>query len=70
MLQVKNWVRELRRMLGQDVCLCIVGNKTDLEKDRHVPVDEAEAYVVAYWIFGGEGNSLNFRFLHRKCLKL
>ncbi|PVD28663.1 hypothetical protein C0Q70_11257 [Pomacea canaliculata] len=43
--KVKNWVRELRRMLGQDVCLCIVGNKTDLEKDRHVPVDEAEAYA-------------------------
>lgn len=43
LIQVKNWVRELRRMLGQDVCLCIVGNKTDLEKDRHVPVEEAEA---------------------------
>ena len=42
-LQVKNWVKELRRMLGQEVTLCIVGNKTDLEKDRHVPVQEAES---------------------------
>ena len=41
--QVKNWVKELRRMLGQDVTLCIVGNKIDLEKSRHVPVQEAEA---------------------------
>ncbi|KAK7107601.1 ras-related protein Rab-21-like [Littorina saxatilis] len=45
--KVKNWVRELRRMLGQDVTLCIVGNKTDLEKDRHVPVQEAEAYAAS-----------------------
>ncbi|XP_076445228.1 ras-related protein Rab-21-like [Babylonia areolata] len=45
--KVKNWVKELRRMLGQDVTLCIVGNKTDLEKDRHVPVQEAEAYAAS-----------------------
>lgn len=43
--KVKNWVKELRRMLGQDVCLCIAGNKTDLEKNRHVTVEEAESYA-------------------------
>lgn len=41
--QVKNWVKELRRMLGNDVCLCIAGNKTDLEKTRHVTVQDAES---------------------------
>ncbi|ESO85852.1 hypothetical protein LOTGIDRAFT_235789 [Lottia gigantea] len=45
--KVKNWVKELRRMLGQDVCLCIVGNKVDLEKDRHVTVAEAEEYAAS-----------------------
>lgn len=45
--QVKNWVRELRKMLGGDVCLTIVGNKTDLEKQRAVPVAEAEAYAAS-----------------------
>lgn len=45
--KVKNWVKELRRMLGQDVTLCIVGNKTDMEKDRHVPVQDAEAYAAS-----------------------
>lgn len=29
-------------MLGADICLVIAGNKTDLEKDRHVSVEEAE----------------------------
>lgn len=24
-LQVKNWVKELRKMLGNEICLCIVG---------------------------------------------
>lgn len=32
-------------MLGDDVILCIVGNKTDLEKDRHVSIETAEEYA-------------------------
>lgn len=43
--QVKTWVKELRKMLGKDVCLIIVGNKIDLEKDRHVSLEEAEDYA-------------------------
>ncbi|XDA85387.1 hypothetical protein R6Z07F_015163 [Ovis aries] len=44
-LQVKNWVKELRKMLGNEICLCIVGNKVDLEKERHVSIQEAESYA-------------------------
>lgn len=40
--KVKNWVKELRKMLGTDICLVIVGNKSDLEKDRTVELQEAE----------------------------
>ncbi|XP_008053429.1 ras-related protein Rab-21 [Carlito syrichta] len=43
--KVKNWVKELRKMLGNEICLCIVGNKIDLEKERHVSVQEAESYA-------------------------
>ena len=32
-------------MLGNDVVLCIVGNKIDLEKDRRVPTQAAEDYA-------------------------
>ncbi|XP_078277108.1 ras-related protein Rab-21-like [Rhinoraja longicauda] len=46
-LKVKNWVKELRKMLGSEICLCIVGNKTDLEKDRHVLLEEAEMYAAS-----------------------
>jgi len=42
---VKVWVKELRKMLGNDITLCIAGNKVDLEKERHVTVDEADTYV-------------------------
>jgi len=38
-------VKELKKMLGNDICLCIAGNKTDLEKQRTVPVEEAESYA-------------------------
>lgn len=47
-LQVKNLVKELRTMLGNDICLCIAGNKIDLEKERHVSVADAEAYVISF----------------------
>ncbi|KPP73581.1 ras-related protein Rab-21-like [Scleropages formosus] len=43
--KVKNWVKELRKMLGNEISLCIVGNKTDLEKERTVSVQEAEGYA-------------------------
>lgn len=43
--KVKNWVRELRRMLGNDICLIIAGNKIDMEKERHVSVEEADSYA-------------------------
>ncbi|XP_064613731.1 ras-related protein Rab-21-like [Liolophura sinensis] len=45
--KVKNWVKELKKMLGNDICLCIAGNKIDLEKERHVSVEEAEAYAAS-----------------------
>lgn len=45
--KVQNWVKELRKMLGDNVCLCIAGNKMDLEKDRAIPVGEAEAYAAS-----------------------
>lgn len=32
-------------MLNDNVLLCIVGNKIDLEKDRRVPVNVAEQYA-------------------------
>lgn len=40
--RIKSWVKELRKMLGTDICLAIVGNKTDLEKDRNVTLEDAE----------------------------
>jgi len=43
--RVKNWVKELRKMLGTSVILCIAGNKTDLEKNRTVPEQDAIQYA-------------------------
>lgn len=43
--KVKNWVKELKKMLGDDICLCIAGNKIDLEKDRNVTNEDAEEYA-------------------------
>lgn len=41
--KVKNWVKELKKMLGNDIALTICGNKIDLEKNRTVDQATAEA---------------------------
>lgn len=33
-------------MLGSEICLVIAGNKIDLEKQRTVPVEDAEEWVL------------------------
>merc|ERR1711998_327528 len=43
--KVKMWVKELRKMVGKDICITIAGNKVDLEKERHVDVKEALSYA-------------------------
>lgn len=43
--KVRNWVKELKTILGSDITLCIVGNKCDLEKQRQVDDAEAKAYA-------------------------
>ena len=37
----------MRSALGNECVLYIVGNKSDLEKDRHVSVQEAEEYAAS-----------------------
>jgi len=46
-VRVQNWVKELRKMLGQDIVLAIAGNKSDLERNRVVPLDKAESYAAS-----------------------
>ncbi|XP_003740134.1 ras-related protein Rab-21 [Galendromus occidentalis] len=43
--KVKNWVKELKKMLGNEVVLVVIGNKSDLESERSVPLHEAESYA-------------------------
>lgn len=45
--RVKNWVRELRKIVGEEISICIAGNKCDLERHRHVAVQDAQEYSAA-----------------------
>jgi len=49
--ELQNWVKELRKMLGTDVALVIAGNKIDMEKNRTVSLEEAEAYVHIHHLY-------------------
>ena len=41
-MQACNWIRELQKIIGDNIVVCIVGNKIDLEKNRTVNMKEAE----------------------------
>ncbi len=43
--RAQNWVRELRKIVGKDICIAIAGNKIDLEKNRQVNHEEAVAWA-------------------------
>ncbi|CAM9926889.1 unnamed protein product [Ectocarpus fasciculatus] len=43
--KVKAWVKELRKILGNEIAVAIAGNKIDLEKNRNVNEAEAKAYA-------------------------
>ena len=45
--KVKNWVKELRKIVGQDIIIAIAGNKVDLEKNRKVNKSDAERYCLS-----------------------
>jgi Ras-related protein Rab-21 len=44
--RVKNWVKELRKMLGSEIPIIIAGNKADLEKTRTVAIEEAQRWAI------------------------
>ncbi len=46
-VRVKEWVKELRKMLSDDLQIAITGNKCDMEKSRHVDKDEVLAYCAS-----------------------
>lgn len=43
--KVKKWIKELKKMLGADITLAIVGNKIDLDRDRNVDPEMAQSYA-------------------------
>lgn len=43
--KVQKWVKELKKIVGDNISIAIAGNKCDLEKDRHVDKKEALAYA-------------------------
>ncbi|KAL0207610.1 hypothetical protein P9112_012238, partial [Eukaryota sp. TZLM1-RC] len=43
--RAKRWVRELRSEVSDDVVVCVVGNKLDLEKSRTVPCHDGLAFA-------------------------
>lgn len=43
--KVRTWVKELRRIVGDDIDICIAGNKVDLQRNRKVSEEDAKKYA-------------------------
>ncbi|KAI8614481.1 ras family-domain-containing protein [Chytriomyces sp. MP71] len=43
--KAKSWVKELQRQANPNIIIALVGNKLDLEAERAVPTEEAQAYA-------------------------
>jgi len=43
--KVQKWVKELRKIVGNDITIAIAGNKIDLVKNRTVPEEEAIRFL-------------------------
>lgn len=43
--RAKAWVKELQRQANENIVIALAGNKLDLEEDRQVPTEEAQAYA-------------------------
>eukprot|EP01013_Petalomonas_cantuscygni_P009232 TRINITY_DN22033_c0_g1_i1.p2 TRINITY_DN22033_c0_g1~~TRINITY_DN22033_c0_g1_i1.p2 ORF type:complete len:228 (+),score=49.45 TRINITY_DN22033_c0_g1_i1:281-964(+) len=42
--KVKMWIRELKKVVGDNIVLAVAGNKCDLERQRAIPLAEALAF--------------------------
>eukprot|EP01012_Entosiphon_sulcatum_P033114 TRINITY_DN41978_c0_g1_i1.p1 TRINITY_DN41978_c0_g1~~TRINITY_DN41978_c0_g1_i1.p1 ORF type:complete len:215 (-),score=32.45 TRINITY_DN41978_c0_g1_i1:33-677(-) len=42
--RVKHWVKELKAVVGDDIEMCIAGNKCDLDRNRQVTQEDALEY--------------------------
>lgn len=43
--RVKSWVKELRKMAQKNIVMTIVANKSDMDKQRKVDLQESESYA-------------------------
>jgi Ras-related protein Rab-21 len=43
--KVKTWVKELRRIVGEEIDISIAGNKIDLQRNRKVDEEEAKKFA-------------------------
>jgi small GTP-binding protein len=43
--RIKVWLKELHQVVGESICVVVVGNKTDLERERKVNKKDAEDWA-------------------------
>ncbi len=55
---VRKWLKELSDHADSNICIILVGNKSDLKHLRAVPTDEAKEYAGGCFVSGGRGREI------------
>lgn len=45
--RMQNWLRELKKLVGAEICIVIAGNKIDQRARQQVPESEAKDFAAA-----------------------
>ena len=56
---LSNWINDVHRFADQQIPMCIVGNKIDMEYQRQVTVPEAEDFAKRYGCKFTEASALS-----------
>ncbi|KAJ3239728.1 hypothetical protein HDU81_005444 [Chytriomyces hyalinus] len=61
--KAKSWVKELQRQANPNIIIALVGNKLDLEAERTVPFEEAQAYASEQGLLFTEASAKSGEFV-------
>jgi Ras-related protein Rab-11A len=64
--RINQWLKDVRETPGNENCqILLVGNKTDIEKGREVPTEEAVRFAKAQGLFFMETSALTGKDVHK-----
>lgn len=66
--RMQNWLRELKKLVGSEICIVIAGNKIDQRARQQIPESEAKDFAAANNAKYGPGLAVSCRYQRGSCI--